>query len=207
MISKSLKVNSRNIVIDLILGDITAVKADAIVNAAHEALLGGGGVDGAIHKAAGPFLLRECREMPADKNGVRCPTGEARITGAYNLIANHVIHTVAPKFIGGIIRREVNGKLEPIFKNAHPERDIEMANCYKNCIKLADDNKLKSIAFPSLGTGGHAYPIEVACLIAINSTLEYLYNNAATNIEKVTFVCFSQVDYDYYEKTMNQIIG
>ncbi len=111
MISKTIQINNKSAIISLILEDITLTKADVIVNAAHESLLGGGGVDGAIHRAAGPFLLRECREMPVDKNGVRCKTGEAHISNAYNLPSNYVIHTVAPKFIGGIIRREVNDEL------------------------------------------------------------------------------------------------
>ena len=112
---------------------------------------------------------------------------------------------MAPKFIGGLIRREVNGKMVPIFKNSYPERDMEMANCYSNCIRLADKNKLHSIAFPSLGTGGHAYPLEIACPIAIKTTLDTLEKTYF--IDKVVFVCFSNNDYDFYKKTLEEIAG
>jgi len=212
-----LTVNNRDIIIALVLGDITKIKTDVIVNAAHEALMGGGGVDGAIHRAAGQGLMSECREIPKDKEGARCRVGEAHITGGYNLLAKHVIHTVAPKFVGGIIRKKVDGQSIPlgltledwsltrdIYKNAKPGTDQDMENCYRNCIELADKYKLKSIVFPSLGTGGHAYPIQIACPIAIKTTLSTL---AKTNfIEKVIFVCFSDIDFDVYKTTIEKII-
>ena len=199
------KINNKDVVISCILDDITTLNVDVIVNAAHESLMGGGGVDGAIHRAAGPFLLRECREIPSDSNGVRCKTGEAYITAAYNLPSKHVIHTVAPKFVGGIIRRKVGNEFQPIYKNVLPDTDKDMENCYKRCIELADKNGLKSIAFPSLGTGGHAYPIELACPIAIKTTIQSLNNTVSLN--RIIFVCFSQQDYDFYERNIIEITG
>lgn len=196
-------INSRDVAISLILGDITTLQVDAIVNAAHEMLMGGGGVDGAIHHASGPSLLMECRDIPLNDKGVRCNVGEAHITGSYSLPCKYVIHTVAPKFIGGIIRREVDGKFIPVYKNAKPERDEELKKCYINCITLADKNDIKSIAFPSLGCGGHAYPIELASLLAIQGSLTALASSK--NVNEIFFVCFSQKDYDIYEKNISEI--
>jgi O-acetyl-ADP-ribose deacetylase (regulator of RNase III) len=214
---KIVNINGREVTISLMLGDITKLKVDAIVNAAHEALMGGGGVDGAIHRAAGPSLMSECRTIPRDSSGVRCNTGDAHITGGYNLPAKHVIHTVAPKFVGGIIRKKVANESIPlglslqdwsltknIYKNAKPGTDADMENCYRNCIALAEDNRLKSIAFPSLGTGGHAYPIELACPIAVKTTLKALASTKS--LEKVVFVCFSQEDFDFYKATIEESI-
>lgn len=185
-------------------GDITTLKVDAIVNAAHNALLGGGGVDGAIHKAAGPELLSACRGLEVDENGCRCKTGEAHITKGYNLPAKYVIHTVAPKFVGGLIRKIVDGKSVAIFsENCDKEGNLQMAMCYKNCLEIADQQGIESIAFPSLGTGGHAYPIETACPIALNTVLEYLPKTK--NIKQVIFVCFSDSDYKFYGEQANQI--
>lgn len=209
-------INGRNVEIDLVLGDITIQKVDCIVNAAHEALMGGGGVDGAIHRAAGPSLLQECRVIEQVEPGVRCRVGEACLTSGGRLLANYVIHTVAPKFVGGIIRKKVEGDSVPIglslqdwtltkniYKNAKPGTDEDLEACYINCIGLADANNITSIAFPSLGTGGHAYPIELAAPIAVKSTLEALKNTS--NINLVRFVCFSQVDYDTYAVEMGKI--
>ena len=196
--------NDKNI--HICLGDITKLAAvDAIVNAAHRALLGGGGVDGAIHKAAGEGLLMECRDIPCDNKGVRCKTGEAHITKGYNLPAKHVIHTVAPIFVGGIIRRNIDGVMTAIFNNVSPEDGNSlMAECYRNCIELAERHNLKSIAFPSLGTGGHAYPIEIACPIAIKTVIECL--KKTKSVKDVVFVCFSSEDWEYYEETATEII-
>lgn len=159
--------------IELVCGDITKQKVDAIVNAANTTLLGGGGVDGAIHLAAGPGLLEECRRL----NG--CPTGEARITGGYDLPAKFVIHTVGPVWRGG-----QNGE------------DELLRNCYRNSLKLAGQNGIRTISFPSISTGAYRFPIERASRIAVAAVIEIL--NSMPEIEKVIFVCFGQSDYDTY---------
>jgi O-acetyl-ADP-ribose deacetylase (regulator of RNase III) len=160
--------------IEITRGDITSLDVDAIVNAANTSLLGGGGVDGAIHRAAGPALLAECRGLGG------CPTGEARITGGYDLRARRVIHTVGPVWRGG-------GKGEPEL----------LAACYRNSLQLAAANGVRTIAFPSISTGAYGYPIEQACRIALSETLRFLAVD--TTIEKVTFVCFSEADLKEYE--------
>jgi len=161
--------------IEIYLGDITSLPVDAIVNAANTSLLGGGGVDGAIHRAAGKELLEECRRL----NG--CKTGEAKITNAYKLKAKFVIHAVGPVWRGG------NNNEENL-----------LANCYKNSLHIAVENGIKTIAFPSISTGVYHFPIEKASLIAIREVLSFLEKEAS--IEKVLFVCFSRSDYDIYRK-------
>ena len=166
--------------IEIILGDITKLKVDAIVNAANRYLLGGGGVNGAIHHAAGPELLEECRKLGG------CPTGEAKITKGYNLPAKYVIHTVGPVWMGG---------------NSNEENLL--ANCYKNSLKIAVENKIKTIAFPAISTGAFGYPIEKAAQIAINTVKRFLeYDNS---INKVTFVAFSEKDFQLLKKMIETI--
>ncbi|MDP2363713.1 MAG: O-acetyl-ADP-ribose deacetylase [Ignavibacteria bacterium] len=154
-------------IIEIIKCDITKLNVDAIVNAANTTLLGGGGVDGAIQRAAGPKLLEECKTL----NG--CKTGEAKITKGYNLPAKFVIHTVGPIWSGG--------------KN---NEDALLANCYRNSLKVAVDNKIKTIAFPAISTGVYGFPLECAAKIAIKTVNSFLYDSEL--IEKVIFVCFDE---------------
>ena len=160
-------------------GDITKLDVDAIVNAANQSLLGGGGVDGAIHRAAGPELLAECRGIGG------CPTGEARITKGYRLPAKHVIHTVGPVYRGR-------------------PRDAELLRgCYLNSLTLAVKNNIQSIAFPAISCGVYGYPIEDACKIAVDTTGGFLKNN--TGIEKVIFILFSAGDKAVYDSYLTAL--
>jgi len=161
--------------IDIIQGDITKIEADAIVNAANKTLLGGGGVDGAIHRAAGPELLEECRRL----NG--CETGEAKITKGYKLPAKYVIHTVGPIWQGG-----TNGE------------DRLLALCYGNSLRLAVNNGIKTIAFPSISTGAYRFPLKRAAEIAMREIAGFLKDN--TGIEKVHMVCFDERTKQAYEE-------
>lgn len=157
--------------IQLITGDITKVTADAIVNAANTSLLGGGGVDGAIHRAGGPAILEDCRKIVARQGG--CKTGEAVITGAGKLAAKHVIHTVGPVWNGG--NKSEREKLE---------------SCYHNSLKLATEHTCKSIAFPAISTGIYRFPKEEAAQIAIRTVIRYLTENSLP--QDVIFVCFDK---------------
>ena len=157
--------------INAILGDITKFDGDAIVNAANERMLGGGGVDGAIHRAAGPQLLAECEKVQEVHPGVRCPTGEARITPSGNLKAKWVIHTVGPIYRDG--------------KHGEPE---SLASCYRNSLQLAVGKGIKSIAFPSISTGVYGYPVEEAAAIAVREVRAFLVTHPDMS---VTFVCFN----------------
>jgi O-acetyl-ADP-ribose deacetylase len=164
--------------IHLVLGDITKQRVDAIVNAANSSLLGGGGVDGAIHHAAGKELLAECRLLGG------CPTGEARVTKAYKLLAKFVIHTVGPVWHGGKYREAES-----------------LASCYRNVFALAVQHEVRTIAFPSISTGAYGYPVEDASLIAVRETRKLLAGD--NTIETVTFVCFDRWTYDAYEQALN----
>ena len=142
--------------IEVVIDDITTLALDAIVNAANETMLGGGGVDGAIHRAAGPGLLAECRAIPEVAPGVRCPTGEARITGGHRLPARHVIHTVGPAWDGG--------------DDGEPGL---LASCYRGSLQLAADHGLTSIAFPAISCGIYGYPPDQAVPIAVDTVLAW----------------------------------
>jgi O-acetyl-ADP-ribose deacetylase len=165
--------------IDIQQGDITRCKVDAIVNAANTSLLGGGGVDGAIHRAAGPQLLAECRSLCG------CPTGEARITAGYNLPARHVIHTVGPVYSG------------------HPRDARLLTACYRSSLQLAVDNKLRTIAFPAISCGVYGYPIKEACQIAIRTCSEFLKEHDALDL--VVFVLFSESHRRVYEELLGRL--
>jgi O-acetyl-ADP-ribose deacetylase len=159
--------------IELIRGDITKVEADAIVNAANSSLLGGGGVDGAIHRAAGPELLEACRKL----NG--CPTGEAKITDGFNLKARHVIHTVGPVWRGG-----------------NSNEASLLSKCYMNSLQLAAMNSIKKVAFPNISTGIYGFPKDQAAEIAVNSVKKWLENHHEP--EMVIFVVFDEENAEIY---------
>lgn len=163
--------------IEIVEGDITKQKVDAIVNAANSSLLGGGGVDGAIHRAAGPELLEECRTLGG------CPTGQAKITKGYNLPAKWVIHTVGPVWYGG-----------------NRKEDEYLASCYRSCFELVEKYNIKTIAFPAISTGVYRFPLERATKIAVAKAKKFLEKNKS--IEKVIFVCFGKQAYDCYRSEL-----
>lgn len=166
--------------IEIIQGDITTLQVDAIVNAANQSLLGGGGVDGAIHRAAGPRLLEECKSIGG------CPTGEARITSGYNLLAAHVIHTVGPVWHGG-----------------DRNEDNLLADCYRNSLQLAIEHNVHSIAFPSISTGVYRFPIARASKIALRVVSNFLDNKELTL--RVIFCCFSDSDLEVYRHNLQEM--
>jgi O-acetyl-ADP-ribose deacetylase len=167
--------------IAIIQGDITTQKVDAIVNAANSSLLGGGGVDGAIHRAAGPGLDEECRRLKG------CEKGEAKITKGYNLPARWVIHTVGPVWHGG-----------------RKGEDEMLARCYQSCFNLADQHKIRTLAFPSISTGAYRFPVERASKIALREIKSALAKYP--NIEKVSVVCFDKKTYDCYLTVSDEIL-
>lgn len=169
-------------VISVIEGDIVEQEVDAIVNAANNSLLGGGGVDGAIHRAAGPQLLEECRTLGG------CPTGEARITMGYWLPAKWVIHTVGPIWQGG-----------------DAKEDMLLANSYRNCLELAVEHDIRSIAFPGISIGAYGFPADRASLITANTIKEFLLNNDL--LTDIRLICFNGSSYSHYSSAVNKIFG
>ena len=166
--------------LELVEGDITRQDTEAIANAANQSLAGGGGVDGAIHRAGGPTIMDECRKIGG------CPPGEARLTTGGNLMAKYVFHAVGPIFRGG----------------AHGEPEL-LKNAYLSCLKLASENAIKSIAFPSISTGVYGYPIEDAAKIALATVIDYLKTHQKINL--VRFVLFGSDAYNKYEKVLKGI--
>ena len=165
----------------LLQGDITKQNVDAIVNAANSSLMGGGGVDGAIHRAGGSAILEDCRKIIARQGS--CKTGEAVITSAGNLPAKYVIHTVGP-----------------VWNNGNKNEAEKLSDCYSNSLQLAVENNISSIAFPNISTGIYGYPKKEAALIAINTVSDFIQNHST--IDKVVFVCFDNENYTIYQKIM-----
>jgi O-acetyl-ADP-ribose deacetylase (regulator of RNase III) len=169
--------------IELVIGDITTQKVDAIVNAANSGLAGGGGVDGAIHRAAGQALHDECLKIPSGPRG-RCPTGQCVVTGAGRLPCKRVIHTVGPVYSGGA------------------EEPRLLGSCYRNCLLAAEAERLESIAFPNISTGIYGYPKPEAARVAVAAVRETLPQTPS--IKRVVFVCFDRENYGFYEKLLWQ---
>lgn len=171
-----IEVKVRESKLELVEGDITREETEAIVNAANRSLLGGGGVDGAIHRAGGPKILEECRKLGG------CETGDSKITTGGNLKAKYVIHTVGPVYRGG------------------NNREAELlAHCYQRSLEVASENRIRTIAFPSISTGAYGYPIKEASRIALSTVIDYLKDHS--DIAVVRFVCFSSSDYEVYQQT------
>jgi len=168
--------------VQIVEGDITKQKVDAIVNAANNSLLGGGGVDGAIHRAAGPELLEETRKIGG------CPTGEARVSKGYKLPAKWVIHTVGP-----------------IWKGGHKNEEGLLASCYRNSLQAAVETGAKTVAFPSISTGAYGFPLERATEIALKETKKFLETDE--NLEMVAFVCFGEKALRTFQETYKQVFG
>jgi O-acetyl-ADP-ribose deacetylase (regulator of RNase III) len=168
--------------ISLLKGDITKIAVDAIVNAANSSLLGGGGVDGAIHRAGGPAILAECRKIIAKQGS--CATGQAVITTGGNIKAKFVIHTVGPKWNNGLSNEAQ-----------------KLADCYRNSLQLAVDNKCRTIAFPCISTGIYGYPIQNAAKISVDTIVEFLSH--LQDIDKVILVCFDDNNWEFIKRLLN----
>jgi len=168
--------------LSIVHGDITTQIVDAVVNAANNSLLGGGGVDGAIHQAAGPMLLEECRTLKG------CKTGDAKMTRGYNLPANYVIHTVGP-----------------IWQEGTNDEDMLLANCYRSCFALARKHGIRTIAFPSISTGVYRFPVKRASHIALKEIFHELETNI--ELELVLIVCFDQITYKTYLSAEKELSG
>ena len=166
--------------LEIILGDITRQDVDAIVNAANCSLLGGGGVDGAIHRAAGPELLAECRRLHG------CETGKAQITGGYRLPARHVIHTPGPVWHGG----------------GYGEEEL-LRSCYRSCLELASENGCETVDFPSISTGVYRFPLDKASRIAVGTILDYLEEHP--EIRRVRMVCFDERTKAWYDRALEEL--
>lgn len=179
---KDLKIGEK--LLRLVQGDITEQNVDAIVNAANSTLLGGGGVDGAIHRAGGMEILEECKEIRARQGG--CPTGEAVITTAGRLPAAKVIHTVGP-----------------VWHGSGGEADL-LGNCYRNSLRLAEENGCRTVAFPSISTGAYRYPVEEAAAVALSAVIEELETR---DVDEVRFVLYTPADLDTYSLKLEELAG
>ncbi len=180
----SISISVNNTKLALILGDITRQRTDAIVNAANSSLLGGGGVDGAIHRAGGRRILEECMKIREKKGG--CKTGEAVITTGGDLPARYVIHTVGPVWRGG----------------GYDEPEL-LASCYRNSLKLAVENSIKTISFPSISTGVYGYPLEKASPVALGAVVDFLQSE--DSLDEVVFVLYDKWTYENYEKALKAL--
>lgn len=167
--------------IELVRGDITQQKVDAVVNAANQSLLGGGGVDGAIHRAGGPTILEECRKLGG------CPTGQAKITTGGNLPADYVIHAVGPVWSDG----------------SRGEAEL-LGSCYRRSLEIAHEKGLQTVAFPSISTGAYRYPVDQAARVALSSVIEHL--RGETSVRLVRFVLFDQKTYDAYAAALEELL-
>jgi O-acetyl-ADP-ribose deacetylase (regulator of RNase III) len=181
------KIQIKQKILELVRGDITLQDTEAIVNAANTTLLGGGGVDGAIHRRAGEKLLDECYKHPQITPGARCPPGEAKITKGYLLKAKHVIHTVGPVYAGG--------------SNGEPEI---LQRCYQNSLSLADQYALESIAFPSISTGVFGYPVKKASFVALKTIINFLEKE--NSLKLVRMILFSEEDFQVYQNTLQDLV-